>query len=67
VVREIFADRDVVQPVARGPCAAVHFQYGGKRAGTLRTVKAREQRRGTRWIRIFEVFGVDGHSNCLGG
>jgi hypothetical protein len=66
VGREIFADRDVVQPVAGSPRAAVHFEHRGERTDPLGAVEAGEQRRAFRWAQIFKVFAVDGHNGCLG-
>jgi len=60
-IGEMLADRDIVQPVAHRPRAAVHFEHRGERAAALRTVKAGQQRRRAGGTEIFEVFRVDGH------
>jgi hypothetical protein len=53
VGHEIFANRNIVQPIAHRPCAAMHFEHRGERAGSLRAVEAGEQRRRARRAEIF--------------
>ncbi len=57
-VGEMQADRSVVQPVASGPRAAMHFQHRGEGAGALRAVEAGEQP-GLSGAQIFEVFRLN--------
>src|SRR5262249_29665118 len=65
VVREIFANRDVVQPVTGSPRAAVHFEHCGKGAGTFWAVMAGGQRREAGGAQRFKVFRLEGRKGRL--
>ena len=56
----MFGDRNIVEPIAGSPRAAVHFEHRRKRTLPFRTIKPREQRCAAR-MKVFQVFDVDRH------